>query len=52
MRKRFILAAVAAVAGCQTSSHAIIFKPGVNMPAHPLPQDDMKALVAYLETLK
>lgn len=33
MRKRFILAAVAAVAGCQTSSHAIIFKPGVNMPA-------------------
>jgi len=28
------------------------FKPGVNMPAHPLPEADMQALVAYLETLK
>ena len=28
------------------------FKPGVNMPAHPLAEDDMKALVAYMETLK
>jgi len=27
-------------------------KPGVNMPAHPLPDADMNALVAYLETLK
>ena len=27
-------------------------KPGANMPAHPLAADDMKALVAYLETLK
>ena len=27
-------------------------KPGVNMPAHPLADDDMKALVAYLETLR
>jgi cytochrome c oxidase subunit 2 len=28
------------------------YKPGVNMPAHPLADDDMNALVAYLETLK
>jgi cytochrome c oxidase subunit 2 len=28
------------------------FKPGVNMPAHPLPDADMNALVAYLETLQ
>jgi cytochrome c oxidase subunit 2 len=28
------------------------FKPGVNMPAHLLIDDDLKALVAYLETLK
>jgi cytochrome c oxidase subunit 2 len=28
------------------------FKPGVNMPAHPLPAEDMKALVSYLGTLK
>jgi len=28
------------------------FKPGVNMPAHLLIEDDLKALVAYLETLK
>ena len=28
------------------------YKPGVNMPAHPLADDDMGALVAYLETLK
>ena len=27
-------------------------KPGANMPAHPLPGDDLQALVAYLETLK
>jgi cytochrome c oxidase subunit 2 len=27
-------------------------KPGVNMPAHLLIEDDLKALVAYLETLK
>jgi cytochrome c oxidase subunit 2 len=27
-------------------------KPGVNMPAHLLPDDDLKALVAYLGTLK
>jgi cytochrome c oxidase subunit 2 len=27
-------------------------KPGVNMPAHPLPRDDLAALVAYLGTLK
>jgi cytochrome c oxidase subunit 2 len=27
-------------------------KPGVNMPAHPLPPDDLQALVAYLGTLK
>jgi cytochrome c oxidase subunit 2 len=27
-------------------------KPGVNMPAHLLPGDDLAALVAYLETLK
>jgi cytochrome c oxidase subunit 2 len=27
-------------------------KPGVNMPAHPLPEADLKALVAYLETLR
>ena len=27
-------------------------KPGVNMPAHLLPADDLAALVAYLETLK
>ena len=27
-------------------------KEGVNMPAHPLPDDDLKALVAYLGTLK
>ena len=27
-------------------------KPGVNMPAHPLPEGDLKALVAYLGTLK
>lgn len=27
-------------------------KPGVNMPAHPLRDDDLQALVAYLETLK
>lgn len=27
-------------------------KPGVNMPAHPLPDGDLAALVAYLETLK
>jgi cytochrome c oxidase subunit 2 len=28
------------------------FKPGVNMPAHLLPDDDLRALVAYLGTLK
>jgi len=28
------------------------FKPGVNMPAHLLPDDDLKALVAYLGMLK
>jgi cytochrome c oxidase subunit 2 len=28
------------------------FKPGVNMPAHLLIDDDLRALVAYLETLK
>ena len=28
------------------------FKPGANMPAHPLADDDMDAIVAYLETLK
>jgi cytochrome c oxidase subunit 2 len=28
------------------------FKPGVNMPAHPLPAADLAALVAYLGTLK
>ena len=28
------------------------FKPGVNMPVHLLIEDDLKALVAYLETLK
>jgi cytochrome c oxidase subunit II len=28
------------------------FKAGVNMPAHPLPADDLAALVAYLGTLK
>ncbi|MGE5616660.1 MAG: c-type cytochrome, partial [Bacillota bacterium] len=27
-------------------------KPGVNMPAHPLAEPDLKALVAYLETLR
>jgi cytochrome c oxidase subunit 2 len=27
-------------------------KPGANMPAHPLPNDDLDALVAYLETLR
>jgi cytochrome c oxidase subunit II len=27
-------------------------KPGVNMPAHPLPPGDLQALVAYLETLE
>ncbi|HET9651595.1 MAG TPA: c-type cytochrome, partial [Usitatibacter sp.] len=27
-------------------------KPGVNMPAHRLPPEDLQALVAYLETLK
>jgi cytochrome c oxidase subunit 2 len=27
-------------------------KPGVNMPAHPLPQADLAALVAYMETLR
>jgi cytochrome c oxidase subunit 2 len=27
-------------------------KPGVNMPAHPLPGDDLQALIAYLETLR
>jgi cytochrome c oxidase subunit 2 len=27
-------------------------KPGVNMPANPLPPDDLQALLAYLETLK
>ena len=27
-------------------------KPGVHMPAHPLPDDDVKALVAYLRTLR
>jgi cytochrome c oxidase subunit 2 len=27
-------------------------KPGANMPAHPLPEADLQALVAYLETLK
>ena len=27
-------------------------KPGVNMPAHPLQDPDLKALVAYLETLR
>ena len=29
-----------------------LIKPGVNMPAHPLPAEDLGALVAYLETLK
>jgi cytochrome c oxidase subunit 2 len=29
-----------------------LIKPGVNMPAHPLPAADLGALVAYLETLK
>jgi cytochrome c oxidase subunit II len=28
------------------------FKPGVNMPANPLPAADLAALVAYLETLR
>jgi len=28
------------------------FKPGVNMPATPLSSDDLRALVAYLQTLK
>lgn len=28
------------------------FKPGVNMPAHLLIEDDLKALVAYMETLR
>jgi cytochrome c oxidase subunit 2 len=28
------------------------YKPGVNMPAHPLPSADLEALVTYLETLK
>ena len=28
------------------------FKAGANMPVHLLPDDDLKALVAYLETLK
>ena len=27
-------------------------KPGVNMPAHHVPADELDALVAYLETLK
>jgi cytochrome c oxidase subunit 2 len=27
-------------------------KPGVNMPANPLPPDDLQALLAYLETLR
>jgi cytochrome c oxidase subunit 2 len=27
-------------------------KPGVNMPANPLPPDDLQSLLAYLETLK
>lgn len=27
-------------------------KPGANMPAHPLPDEDLDALVAYVETLK
>ena len=29
-----------------------LIKPGVNMPAHPLPAEDLGALVAYLGTLK
>ena len=28
------------------------FKPGVNMPGHALPEDDLKAIVAYMETLR
>jgi cytochrome c oxidase subunit 2 len=28
-----------------------VFKPGVNMPATNLPDDDLDAIVAYLETL-
>ncbi|TIS53295.1 hypothetical protein [Mesorhizobium sp.] len=31
MRKRYILAAVAAVAGCQTGPTPIVFKPGVDL---------------------
>ena len=27
-------------------------KPGVNMPAHPIPGEDLQALVTYLETLR
>jgi cytochrome c oxidase subunit 2 len=27
-------------------------KPGVNMPAHPLPADDLAAIVAYLQSLR
>ena len=29
-----------------------VAKPGANMPAHPLPSEDIDALVAYLETLR
>lgn len=42
MRNQFIVTAVGVLAGCQSSSHAIIFKPGVNMPATVAAADQCK----------